>query len=468
VATQSGTGLARLTIATPRRRIDFALPEQVPLAELLPTLLHHLGLSTQETNSEAGDSAGVGWSIRRADGTKLATGQSLAAQEIRDGEVLHLVSLAEDWPEPDYDDLVLAVADGTRPFGSHWYGPFTRRTGLLVADAVLLFGLPLLFLAGPPWQLPAIGALAVAVVILCGGAVLSRALGDAGAGGALGALSLPYAFAGGLLVLAGDEPLGRLAAAHVLVGCVALLLAGVTGFFAIADRLWLFVAGTVIALCGAVGAVLCLAGLDLAGSAAVVAATATALVPMSTVLSVRMSQLPMPDLPQTAQDLLEDRPLPARERVFAAVARAEEFFAGILLGVGVVTLACIVLLALDGGIAAPLLAASIALLTLLRARSLDRPRQRAPLLVTGVLGVAMVIAGVSMQQDRSVLPAVVLLGLLPAALIAVGAGLRYARRRPGPQLGRLADWSEFLLGAAVVPLVAAATGLFGFVRGLGG
>jgi integral membrane sensor domain MASE1 len=99
---------------------------------------------------------------------------------------------------------------------------------------------------------------------------------------------------------------------------------------------------------------------------------------------------------------------------------------------------------------------------------LDRPRQRAPLLVTGVLGLALVIVGTSMQQDRSVLPAVVLLGLLPVAIIAVGAGLRYARRRPGPQLGRLADWSEFLVGAAVVPLVAAATGLFAFVRGLGG
>jgi hypothetical protein len=91
-----------------------------------------------------------------------------------------------------------------------------------------------------------------------------------------------------------------------------------------------------------------------------------------------------------------------------------------------------------------------------------------PLLATGVLGVVTVIVGVSARQDRAVLPAVVLLGLLPAALIAVGAGLRYARRRPGPQLGRLADWSEFLLGAAVVPLVVAATGLFAYVRGLGG
>jgi type VII secretion integral membrane protein EccD len=466
VATQHGTGLARLTIATPQRRIDFALPEQVLLAELLPGLLRHLGISNQQANTA--NSATVGWVIRRADGTLLSTDRSLAAQEVRDGEVLHLVSRAEEWPEPDYDDLVLAVADGTRPLGSHWGGPTTRRTGLLVADSVLLLGLPLLFLAGPSWQLPSAGALAVAVVTLVAGAVLSRALGDAAAGGTLGALSLPYAFVGGLLVLAGDDPVGRLTAAHGLVGCAALLLVSVTGFIVIADRLWLFVAGTLLALLGSVGTLLCLAGLDPAGSSAVVAAMTLALMPMSTVLSVRMSRLPMPDLPQDARDLLQDHPLPERVRVFAAVVRAEEFFAGILLGVGAVALVCIAVLALDGGIAAPLLAGTVALLILLRARSLYRYRQRAPLLVAGVLGVMTVIAVLAVRQDRATLPAVVLAGLLPAALITVAAGLRYARRRPGPQLGRLADWSEALLGVAVVPLVAATTGLFAFVRGLGG
>jgi type VII secretion integral membrane protein EccD len=279
---------------------------------------------------------------------------------------------------------------------------------------------------------------------------------------------MPYAFSGGLLVLLGDDPLGRLTAAHLLVGSVALLLAAVTGFVAIADRLWLFVAGTLIALFGAVGALLCLAGLDAPASAAVVIAAAAAVAPMSTVLSVRMSRLPMPDLPQTTQDLLRDHPPPDRERVFTAVARAEDFYAGTLLGVGVVSLTCVAVLARADGVAAPLLATAVALLALFRARSLDRPRQRVPLLATGLLGLVIVVVGVSMRQDPEVLPVVVLVGLLPAALLAVGAGLRYARRRPGPQLGRLADWSEFLLGAAVVPLVVAATGLFAFVRGLGG
>ena len=36
-------GLARVTISAPSRRIDVALPEHVPLAELLPEVLRHAG-----------------------------------------------------------------------------------------------------------------------------------------------------------------------------------------------------------------------------------------------------------------------------------------------------------------------------------------------------------------------------------------------------------------------------------------
>jgi len=464
VATQAANGLARLTIATPQRRIDLALPEQVPLAELIPTLLHHLNGSIQEG---AGADA-VGWTICRADGTRLATDQSLAAQSVRDGEVLRLVSRDEDWPEPEYDDVVLAVADGTRPLGAQWHGTATRRAALLVAGGVLLLGVPLLLLSGPPWRLPAAGALPVAVVVLLVSAVLSRAAGDSGAGGVVGALALPYAFVGGLLVAATDAPLADLGGVQLLLGCVALLLASVIGFVAVADRLWLFIAGAVVALLGGLGALLSISGLSGAGAAAVVASVGIAVMPVSTVLSVRMSKLPMPDLPQTPQDLLEDRPLPSRERVFAAVARAEEFFAGILLGVGVAAAACVLVLVLRGGIAAPLLAGAVAALLLLRARSPIRPRQRTPLLVCGVFGLLALASGLLLSRAASALPVLVLSGLLPAALLIIGAGLRYARRRPGPQLGRLGDVAEFVLGASIVPLAAAVMGLFAYMRGIGG
>jgi ESX secretion system protein EccD len=426
--------------------------------------LRHLGLSIHN----GGGSEAVGWTIRRADGTRLATDLSLAAQDVRDGEVLRLASRDEDWPEPDYDDVVLAVADGARPLGMRWHGATTRRAAVLAAVAVLLTGLPLLLVSGPPWQLPATSALAVAAVTLVAGAVLSRAGGDSGAGGIVGALALPYAFAGGLLALATNRPLADLSGVHPLLGCVALLLASVTGCYAVADRLWLFIAGAVVALHGTLGGLLSMAGVNRAGAAAVVASVAIAVMPISTVLSIRLSKLPMPDLPQTAEDLLEDRPLPTRDQVFAAVVRAEEFFSGILLGIGTTAAACVLILVFQGGIAAPLLAATVAVLLLLRARSPVRQRQRTPLLASGVFGLVVLVPGVFLSRDPSVLPLLVLAGLLPAALLALGVGLRYARRRPEPQLGRLADVAEFILGASVVPLVAAVIGLFSFVRGIGG
>src|SRR3954468_11485462 len=36
-------GLARVTVNTPHRRVDVALPEQIAIAELLPELLQHAG-----------------------------------------------------------------------------------------------------------------------------------------------------------------------------------------------------------------------------------------------------------------------------------------------------------------------------------------------------------------------------------------------------------------------------------------
>src|SRR2546423_5341108 len=63
----TATGLARVTVNTPRRRLDVALPEQTPLADLLPDLLRHAG----EGLPDAGQAHG-GWVLRRARGAAPA------------------------------------------------------------------------------------------------------------------------------------------------------------------------------------------------------------------------------------------------------------------------------------------------------------------------------------------------------------------------------------------------------------
>jgi type VII secretion integral membrane protein EccD len=458
----TGLGLARVTIAAPGRRIDIALPEHLPLAELMPTLLHHLGEGMRDAEADTS-----GWNVCRADGSRLLYQRSLAAQQVRDGEVLHFATREKDWPEPDYDDLVLAVAEGTRRLGPAWHGGLTRAAAVAGASGGLLVGLVVLALSGPPWPGAALGALVVAVVTLVTGVVLSRAAADAGAGAAIAAAGLPYAFLGGALLLAGNAPPADLGPPHLLVGAALLLLASVIGFFGVADRLWLFVAGVVAALHAALAAVLALTPLDAAGAAAGVMCVALLVMPLSVLLSVRLSRLPMPDLPQNAQELLADRPLPAREQVFATVARADEIFAGLLLGTAVTALAAQAWL-VTGGTAARLLAGIVAMLMLIRARSLTRPRHRAPLLVSGGLGLALGAAAVILAQPAPARPILVAAVLLPLALAVVAAGARYSRRRPTPQLARLVDALEFVLAVAVVPVAFVVLGLFSYVRGLAG
>jgi hypothetical protein len=50
-------GLSRVTIVAPRSRVDVALPSDVPLADLLPTLLGFAGTATEESRH--------GWTLSR-------------------------------------------------------------------------------------------------------------------------------------------------------------------------------------------------------------------------------------------------------------------------------------------------------------------------------------------------------------------------------------------------------------------
>src|SRR3954454_17111221 len=99
-------GLARVTISAPQRRVDVALPEHVPLAELLPDLLRHAGEGLADDGERHG-----GWLLRTVDGAALTPAQGLHPQGVRDGAVLHLVPARTEWPELEYDDVVEAIAD---------------------------------------------------------------------------------------------------------------------------------------------------------------------------------------------------------------------------------------------------------------------------------------------------------------------------------------------------------------------
>jgi len=437
----TATGLVRITISAPQRRLDVALPEHAPLGELLPELLRHAG----EGLPDAGQAHG-GWVLRRADGSPLSVGAALAHQGVRDGDVLHLVPARVGWPELEYDDVVDAIAAGARRYGRAWDGTATTLTGLIVAGAAVLLGLVELLRAGASTPAPAAVALAVAGLLLLSGIVAARAFADGVVGATLGGFALPAAFVGGYLLLRGVP--------GALLGATALLLAGMIGAVGVGHGLRVFVAGITAGCFGAAGALLAY-WQPVAGAAAVVLAALTTAVAAFPLLAIRLGRLPMPVLTP------DDRARPDRARVFAAVVRSDELVTGMLLGHAVTTLGASVLLVRGGGVAGRVLVMVAAVGFLLRARLFPTVRQRLPLLVAGGGAAALLL----LSADS--LPRLAIVGaLVGVALVAALAGAAYRRRLPGPYLGRAADFLDALCVVTVIPVACAVLGLYGRMRGL--
>lgn len=459
----AGSGLARVTIVAPGRRVDVALPEHVPAAELLPSLLRHAG----DGLADAGQAHG-GWVLRRPDGTMLDPARSLVAQELRDGEVLHLVPRKDEWPELEYDDVVDAIATGARRHSRSWGGAATRRAGIAVAAAMLLLTLAIILSTGPPWMLPGLVVLGLAVVLLVVAVVMSRAMADAGAGVAIGAVAMVFGAVGGFAVFNPGRSLLDAEAAQFLSGSAVLLGVALLAYFGIADRTQYFVAGMVVGLLGVLGSLLGLLDtLDTVDVAATVVTVLVAFAPVLPLLSIRLGKLPMPTLPTTAEDLLADPPKLPRRRVYATVRRSDDLLTGMLLGTGVVAAVCEVILVASRTTSAVILASLVAATTLLRARLFPTLRHRVPLLATGLVGVgAIAVSTLAYPPDLRLAVTVPVLVVL--AGLALGAGLVYQNRPPSPYLGRIADLFDVLLVIAVVPVTCAVTGLYAYVRGLYG
>lgn len=459
----ASTGLARVTIAAPRRRVDVALPEQVPAAELMPVLLRHVGDGLADEGQIHG-----GWVLRRPDGSLIDQAKSLSSQEIRDGEVLHLVPRQAEWPEMDYDDVVDAIATGARRQSRSWGSAATRRAGLTTSAAALLLALALILTSGPAWQTPGLIALGLAVFLLMIAASLARALSDSAAGAVIASVAMVFAFAGGLAVFQGEQPITSAEAPQYLAASAALVVVGLLGYFGVGDRTHIFVAGMTAGTLGIIGGLISLAdNIDPIDAAAILLAVVVALTPTMPLLSIRLGKLPMPRLPTDAEDLLADPPPVPLPRVHATVRRTDELLTGMLAGSALVLAGAQIVLVLSGSTSALVLVILAAGATLLRGRLFPAVRHRVPLIIAGAVGAGALVAGwlaasVELRLNLAV-PVLVVL-----ALVVLVAGILYQSRPPGPYLGRIADILDVVMVLAVIPTMCSVVGLFGYLRGLYG
>ncbi|MET8138833.1 type VII secretion integral membrane protein EccD [Sphaerisporangium sp. NPDC005288] len=458
----SAVAMTRVTIVTPRKRIDLAIPSDLPLAHVLPNLLGAVGENGDESVLST-----TGWVIQRVGGRALPLDASMTALGVRDGEVLYLLPRPSELPEAVFDDVADTIATGIKERSGRWQPRHTRATGLGVAVAFLVSGALALTVSGPPWTLPTVVTGLLAFLLVGAGAALSRALGDSAAGAVIGYTALPYAFLAGLLAPAKDVGMLWFGAPNLLAAFAMTALTATVAGWAIAEGLPNFFGVMVASMAGAAGAAIVMVWHPPApGVAALLVAIVLACTPLIPTLSFRLARLPLPAAPKNAEELRADNQELDGPDVKRRAVEAERFATGLAAGVALVALSAELLLLGTGGWTGRAMLVVLALALMLRARVFHGVGQRVWLAGTGAAGLLTVLVGAALTGPGTAL--LVVPGLLGVAAVAAGMGLFLPQRRPTPFWGRAGDILEFALITALFPLALGVLDVYTWIRGLAG
>lgn len=457
----SGSDFCRIAVAGPRARADLAVPLGVPLARLMPSLLHHAG-------EEPGPDGGVrhgGWALRTADGARLDAGRTLGAQGVREGEVLFLGHGAQEAPPPLYDDVVEVLGgDGVR---SPWSSAAVRRTAAAFGAVAVLGAAAAL--AASPGALPGFLGLTAALLGVGLGALLSRAFADAAAGTYATVLATALAAVGAVRLLGGGPGGGDagvfagIGAAHLLLACAVVAVIGAAGPVLVGGGDGTFASLVAAGVLGAVGAFTATVwDVSAAQAASVAAPLALACTTLWPALALRVAHIPGPQLATSVEELEELPGQIGHAALRVRVDRARRLLSGMLAGSHLTALVGALVLLGAGELWSSVLAGVLGLLVLLRARLFREAAQAGSSLFTGlaVLLGAAVLLTVEFAGQRLPLLGVVLPVCLVVALIACAVGLFSGRRALNPRLARTLDTVETTLLLCVVPLVLAVWGVY--------
>jgi type VII secretion integral membrane protein EccD len=454
--------MSRVTIVTPRKRVDLAIPSDLPLAHVLPGVLAASG--------ETGDDpalASADWVLQRVGGRPLDFDTGLNSLGVRDGEVLYLLPRPSELPEAVFDDVADTIATGIKERSGRWLPRHTRATGLGAAIAFLATGAVAIAQAGPPWPLLSVLTGVFALLLVGAGAALSRALGDAGAGAAIGYTALPYAFLSGMYAPAREAGILWFGAPSVLAGFAMTALAATVAGWAIAEGLPNYFGVVIASLAGAAGAAVVMVwGVPVPGAAAAVATVVLACTPLIPALSFRLARLPLPAAPRNAEELRAETEELDGPDVKRRAVEAERFATGLAAGVALVAVAGETLLLGADGWTARVMHVVLALALLVRARVFLGVGQRLWLIGAGTTGLVLFLLATALTGRGAAL--LVAPALLVAAAVAAGMGLFLTAERPTPFWGRAGDIVEFILVMALFPLALAVLDVYAWVRGLAG
>ncbi|MGY0021407.1 type VII secretion integral membrane protein EccD [Streptomyces sp. cg35] len=458
--------LCRLTVRAPAVSVDLAVPTDVPVADLLPTLLRYAGAEAEEAGLDH-----AGWVLQRLGDAPLDEESTLAQAGLTDGTVLHLRPHTEALPEARLDDLVDGIADTAGKRLHNWTPQAARN--LLVGGAVVAVtaALVLLFWPGASASARPVCASVAGLLLLAGAGSASRAVGDRVSATALGLLVVPCLALAGWVLPGGDvtgPDATRVVGARLLAAGAAGAGGAVLALAATAVGAPMLLATAVVSVAAAIaGTLMGFSGLDAQASTAIVATVVALAAGTVPALAFKLAGMRMPALPSSARELQEGIEPFRSEEVAERTELAGRWITALFGATGVIAAAALVPLTHRPGLAEVLTSLVLTLLLLLHARGLVHIGQRLTLALPAAWGLVLLARAWAVAAEPGG-RAVVFAVLLAVAAALVVAAWTVPGRRMLPYWGRAAEIAHTASAVALLPLSLWVAGLFGWLRGLFG
>ncbi|WP_254811538.1 type VII secretion integral membrane protein EccD [Streptomyces cavourensis] len=481
-ASADGTGFCRVTVVAPDSRVDVALPEDVPVADLYPEILRLSGQSPAP-------GAPVGYHLVRRDGTVLDSARTLAGHRILDGELLALRPFSESLPPAVFDDVSDAVATAVTKDRTLWGDSLMRGAGLF-GGAVLLCLLGFVLWTADPRHdmhgLPGVLAATAAVLLLALACVRARVYDDRGSAIALGTGAVVNAAVAGsgLLTLSAGQGVGRL---QFLLACAAVLVVSVILMITAPGGDGPFVAAVFASATGLVVTFIAIsAELKPTEAAAVCAPFAVGALAFLPGLSTRFARLPIgfePPRSAVGDYGTGDQTPPGAvdaARIAAQARRGHELLLGLVGGCALVAVAAAAVLGFSDNVWGQLLALATGIAMLMRAHLFRYTAQVGCALAAGLGSLVLLGLGLSLNPPltlvrdalrgdgaaldiRTVWLAAAVAGV--AALITA-IGLIVPRKGVTPFWGRFLEIAETVVLLTLLPLCLAVFDVYRSIRAL--
>ncbi|MEU9339144.1 type VII secretion integral membrane protein EccD [Streptomyces sp. NPDC048290] len=449
-------GLCRLRFRSEDTAFDLAVPADVPLADLMPSVIAYAGAELAEQGVEHG-----GWILQRVGGEPLQEQAGCTELGLADGDELFLRPRREAIPPVHFDDIVDGVAAGMNDRPNSWEPRSTYRFAVVMATLVCGMALTVVALPGPH-LIRAVAAAVVGVLLLLGAASASRAMGDAVAATALATAAVAaLATAGALLPSGGGGD--DFYAPRMLAGGAGAAGGTVLALAAVAASGPLFVAiglGTALVM---FAAAFPFAGFPLSHGIAWTVIVTVLFGSFIPAISFRFSGMKLPAMPRDAEELQQEiDPFPARD-VLTRTVVADEYLTAFYTVVGLLAAAFGTVLALDDAWAAQWMVIALGVLLLLHGRMIGSTWQRLVVQLAGVWLLFLLTAREALAASPGERLLMVAGLLLLAAILAVVAWTIPGRRLI-PHWGRAADLLHTFSAIALLPLVMQYSGLYRWAR----